>query len=221
MKTKIINLVGASGSGKTTIAKELDKLDNINVIQSYTTRPPREEGEWGHTFIEEYTISQRENNEFRFNFRRINSLGFLNIASSKDMIAYFNSYKSGHHYFATDDQVVRGKTNIYVVDPEGAKQVHRFYKDADVEVITIGIHEDRYKLINNLEKREGVSLKEVVSHLTVGDNRDYQELEEYKEYDKKVTERINKDKELFKVIKCDYMIKGSDNALEFIKEMIK
>ena len=216
MKTQIINLVGASGSGKTTIAKELDKLDNINVIQSYTTRPPREEGEWGHTFIEEYTISQRENNEFRFNFRRINSLGFLNIASSKDMIAYFNSYKSGHHYFATDDQVVRGKTNIYVVDPEGAKQVHRFYKDADVEVITIGIYEDENKLSLNLEKREGLDLKDII----LEDKYGWEKSDKYKEYQEKVTGRINKDKELFKVIKCDYMIKGSDNALEFIKEMI-
>ena len=48
---KIVCLMGASGSGKTTIAKELEK-EEYNVIQSYTTRPPRESGEWGHAFVD-------------------------------------------------------------------------------------------------------------------------------------------------------------------------
>jgi guanylate kinase len=78
---KIICLVGPSGSGKTTVARGLEK-EGYNIIQSYTTRKPRFEGEWGHTFIEEYKL-------------------LPGIGLPKDMIAYFNSYNSGHHYFAT------------------------------------------------------------------------------------------------------------------------
>ena len=43
-------LIGESGSGKDTIAKELSKLGYKQVI-SYTTRPPRYTGEDTHIFI--------------------------------------------------------------------------------------------------------------------------------------------------------------------------
>ena len=125
METKVINLVGASGSGKTSIARELEKQGH-NVIQSYTTRAARHEGEWGHTFIK---------GKLSDNGKDI--ISGSGIFSRSNMIAYFNSYNSGNHYFATDDQVVRTKTNIYIVDPEGAKMVHEFYEQEDVEVITI------------------------------------------------------------------------------------
>ena len=118
-----------------------------------------------------------------------------------DMIAYFNSYNSGHHYFATDEQAIRGKTNIYVVDPKGAEQVHDFYKNTNIEVITIGIYDDRDKLVDNVIERSGV--------LSGGITFD--------EFFRNVSHRIIRDEELFKIIKCDYMIKGSSNALEFIK----
>ena len=51
MRDKLILLVGASGSGKTTIAKELEQK-GFNVIHSYTTREPRKPNEWGHIFID-------------------------------------------------------------------------------------------------------------------------------------------------------------------------
>ena len=213
MKTRIINLVGASGTGKTYIAKKLSELDNINVIKSYTTRPPRHENEWGHMFIEEYTVHEVPRKDRVI----VNDITHTTLHRDGDMIAYFNSYNSRHHYFATDEQVVRGKTNIYVVDPEGAKQVHKFYEGTDVEVITIGIYEDKDKLSRNLEKREGLDLKDII----LEDKYGWEKSDKYKEYQEKVAGRINKDEDLFKIIKCDYMIKGSDNALEVIKEMMK
>ena len=44
-------IVVCSGSGKTAITEKLEELYNLKSIQSYTTRPPRYDGETGHTFI--------------------------------------------------------------------------------------------------------------------------------------------------------------------------
>ena len=111
-KTKVICLIGASGSGKTTLAVKLDEISSkYNVIQSYTTRPPREDGEWGHTFIGNPLELGYHNPLTLIEYKKDGS-----TKEYKDVIAYFNSYNSGHHYFATDEQVLRGKDNIYIVD---------------------------------------------------------------------------------------------------------
>ena len=47
----IFLIVGCSGSGKTTITEQLEMKYGLKSIQSYTTRPPRYDGEIGHTFI--------------------------------------------------------------------------------------------------------------------------------------------------------------------------
>ena len=51
MKNKIICIVGESGCGKTTLANYLEDEHGIKPIKSRTTRPPRKEGERGHTFV--------------------------------------------------------------------------------------------------------------------------------------------------------------------------
>lgn len=197
--TKVINLIGASGAGKTTIARELEKM-GYNIIHSYTTRKPREENEWGHIFIEEYTISKRNNNEFRFNFRRVNSLGFLNIASSKDMIAYEQLYD--HHYFATDEQIIRGKTNIYVVTPSGAEQVKEFYRDSDIEVINIYLAADKNNRIRRLLARDWDSDKDNTPPI------------------EKTNERIKRDQDIFKTVKADYTIDANRSVGDVLQSII-
>ena len=44
-------IVGRSGSGKTTIAEELERKYGLKSIQSYTTRPKRSDNETGHIFV--------------------------------------------------------------------------------------------------------------------------------------------------------------------------
>ena len=51
MNNTILLIVGASGTGKTTVANTLSKMFGMKQIQSYTTRPPRYEGEKGHIFV--------------------------------------------------------------------------------------------------------------------------------------------------------------------------
>lgn len=182
MKTIIVNTIGASGSGKTMLAKELDKLE-INVIQSYTSRDPRYDGEWGHTFLKGPYIWD---GEFLINPRSMSSF------KKSNMIAYFQGYSSGTHYFATDEQVIKGRSNIYIVDSKGAEQVHEYYKDdEDVKVVTIYLQTDEVERFTRME------LRGYENKLTLKDNII------------EVRSRIEKDRDLFQKVKCDYTIDGN------------
>ena len=126
----IICLVGESGSGKTTLAQSLEHDQIYNIIHSYTTRPPRTEGEWGHTF------KTFENEE--------EAQAYLHHARETDqLIAY--TYFGGHHYWAERHQY-RGKgTSIYIIDPEGVKLIRQQVKDAKIVIIYLNTYpETRY-----------------------------------------------------------------------------
>lgn len=108
---RIICLVGESGSGKTTIAKALyDK--GYNVIQSYTTREPRENDEWGHIFTDwgKYANTPKES-----------------------IIAY--TYYDSNHYWATTEQYIGKGDTIYIIEPVGIKNLQEVVKDTEVIVI--------------------------------------------------------------------------------------
>lgn len=170
---KIICLVGASGSGKTTLAKRLGKL-GYNIIHSYTTRKPRYEGEWGHIFIDHWLPVYSDNV-----FIGVENPNYDNqYIDIDDMIAYFNNYNKGEHYFATRRQY-RGKgTSIYVVDPSGVEEVKENVKDA--EVITI------YLMADN----------EVRKSRMIKDGRTEED----------ILDRLYKDLDIFATCKCDYVV---------------
>ena len=94
-------IVGCSGSGKTAITEKLEELYNLKSIQSYTTRPPRYNGETGHTFI--------SNKEFD---------------KLTDICAYTEF--AGNRYCATAEQVENN--DLYVIDPNGVDYFIKSYK---------------------------------------------------------------------------------------------
>lgn len=104
-------IIGASGSGKTTIANILEKRYGLKQIQSFTTRPKRSPDEVGHIFI---TYPE-----------------FLQL---KDICAYdrYNNYE----YCATKEQIENN--DVYVVNPAGVKQLKEKY-DGEKKIITIFI----------------------------------------------------------------------------------
>ena len=97
----IFLIVGCSGSGKTTITEQLAMKYGLKSIQSYTTRPPRYDGETGHTFI--------SNEEFD---KLVDICGYTEFA--------------GNRYCSTAEQVENN--DLYVIDPNGVDYFIKSYK---------------------------------------------------------------------------------------------
>ena len=97
----IFLIVGCSGSGKTTITEQLEHKYGLKSIQSYTTRPPRYDGETGHTFI--------SNEEFD---KLVDICGYTEFA--------------GNRYCSTAEQVENN--DLYVIDPNGIDYFIKSYK---------------------------------------------------------------------------------------------
>lgn len=101
-------LIGRSASGKTTIANILEEKYDYKSISSYTTRPPRYDGEEGHIFVDDATFDK---------------LGEL---------AGFVEY-NGYRYGTTMQQV--DEADIYVIDPIGAEYLLDKYTDRPICII--------------------------------------------------------------------------------------
>lgn len=93
MNKPLFLFVARSASGKTTVANMLEK-DGYKQIASYTTRPPRYEGEKEHIFISEEEYDKLEN-----------------IVAS--------TLYSGYRYCTTLEQIQNA--DIYVIDPDGVE----------------------------------------------------------------------------------------------------
>ena len=100
MSKPLILLVGKSGSGKTTIAKYLEDVYGLKMLESYTTRKPRYEGEKGHTFVDK-----------------------SDFQSMKNKVAH--TLFDGHDYWATQEQC--DASDVYVIDPDGIRSIKRNY----------------------------------------------------------------------------------------------
>lgn len=103
MSKPLFCILGASASGKSTLVQKLEIELNMKQIASYTTRPPRYEGEAGHTFVTE--------EEFQ---------------SLSDIVAY--NYYLDNHYGVTSQQIDDEAHDLYVVDQTGLNELKEKYK---------------------------------------------------------------------------------------------
>lgn len=101
--------VGKSASGKSTIVNIIEDKYDLKSVTSYTTRPPRHEGELGHVFISESEFDQ---------------LGEL---------AAYTLY-NGYRYGVTFDQIEECDT--YVIDVPGVKYLlERMHGNRPISII--------------------------------------------------------------------------------------
>ncbi|MGR6760345.1 AAA family ATPase [Paenibacillus sp. T2-29] len=123
---KVFLLMGYSGSGKTEVAKALEGR-GYNILQSYTTRQPRHESEWGHIFT---TVEN-----------------FEQLDMENRIVAH--SYFDNNHYFSTKEQLL--ETDVYVIDPDGIKDLKK--RVLDIEFVTIYLKVDKQTRYKRMIKR--------------------------------------------------------------------
>jgi len=117
-------IAGPSGSGKTTIAEELKKRYGMKVLESYTTRAPRYEGETGHIFVTSEKFHEME------------------------MCAY--TVFDGNEYGVTPDLIE--KNDIYIIDIAGVDYLREHYTGSK-GLKVIGLITSRTILQERMEQR--------------------------------------------------------------------
>lgn len=101
-----IVLVGQTASGKTAIAKELEKLGYERVV-TCTTRPPRP----GEIDGEEYNFINKAD------FEILQKTGYFAECSAYNMVC-------GTHYWGSPIQAyLRNSKQVIVLNPEGVEQI--------------------------------------------------------------------------------------------------
>ena len=147
-------IIAPSGAGKTAITNILEENYGLKSIQSYTTRPPRYEGETGHTFI--------TNEEFD---------------KLTDILAYTEF--CGNRYCATAEQV--NENDLYVIDPKGVEYLKSHYSGTKtVKVIFINSEVSaRYERMVARAKSGGASHEEAVDSALKRISNDAHEFYDY------------------------------------------
>lgn len=118
-------VIGPSGSGKTTVVEALSRDHGLVSVESYTTRPPRYSGESGHIFVTDEAFDK---------------LGEL---------CAFVEY-NGYRYGVTTD--ILEKSDLYVIDPEGARYLQEHYR-GDKVIYNIWLEANPKKLYQRMLDR--------------------------------------------------------------------
>lgn len=137
--------IGKSASGKTTIANMLEEREGMKQVQSYTTRPPRFEGEVGHRFITDDECNNLE-----------------------DIVA--STLYNGYWYCATLDQI--NEADIYVIDITGAKELLRNRDKIERDIHIIYFDVSVYERIKRMQKRCSTDAQ-IISRLLYDESFDW------------------------------------------------
>ncbi len=110
---KILLICGASGTGKSSIAAELSKNSQYNLIKSYTDRPMRGQ-EFDHIFLDKQHMME---------------------LLQEDLVAMTEI--EGNTYCARFNQFTEDKINVYVVDVKGINDVICSFPEAEIMTVLI------------------------------------------------------------------------------------
>lgn len=154
---KIMVLLGASATGKDTVAKHISEKYNIPMAISYTTRPMRSNETQG---VEYYFISDGEMHE-----------KFKNGEVIEHTSYYIQSEDVSYTYANVVEEFEKGDYVLTILNPHGLYQFNKSqYKD---NLVSIMLNCDaRVRLIRSLNRDENVNVKEVLDRM-VRDELDF------------------------------------------------
>ena len=178
----LIVICGKSGSGKTTIAKELMKHGYEKLVTD-TSRPMRD-GE-----VEGIDYNFKTYDEFQ----KLKQEGKYAESVSYQTIGGEWCYGSKKEFYENSD-----KNRTIILNPLGLKQVIKSVKNKSYKSFYLDLDEDL--LLERLSKR-GDNHKEVMRRLK-SDNEDFKDIELYTDYQIKVTKADTVDDVVEKVLKC-------------------
>lgn len=143
MTKPLFLFVGRSASGKTTIANILEEKHEYKQVSSYTTRPPRYDGEVGHIFV---------------NKQEFDNLG--------ELAAYtlYNDNEYGTTFKQLDE------CDIYVIDVPGIETL--LQKNIDRPIVIIYFDTTVYTRINRMMDR-GDSDMAIIARLLQDEQYDW------------------------------------------------
>ena len=128
-------ILGASGSGKTTMCEGLEKALGLRQIPSYTTRPPRYENEPGHIFIND------------------RQYGKLKVIVAENIT-------TGYKYCITQGQINNQRYDLYVVDLTGLKVLKKNYHGGR-PIVTIWLETPLRQRYDRLKARYLKHIKDI------------------------------------------------------------
>ena len=114
----VVVLLGASGSGKSTIENELSVHHGFEKIVSYTTRQPRENEENGrdYYFIDNDTFEE---------------------ILSRDLFAEYDEYSQNRLYGTLKSDYIDGENKVAVLTPNGLRQLKKNCHNEDIFTVLV------------------------------------------------------------------------------------
>lgn len=134
---KLLTLTGPSCSGKTTLLNELVANHGFKALVSHTSRPPRQ----GEIEGKDYFFVSNEK------FEDIKMAGKLmeNIE--------FNGYKYGVSANEVANATLENKNSVLIVEPQGLKQISKYAKLNNIELVRVYINGNLIDLISRYLQR--------------------------------------------------------------------
>lgn len=139
---KVVALVGPSGCGKTTIANQLVKSGNFELVRSYTTRPKRNDKDQYHFLTKDAFLKKKEN-------------AFFFETSCYNDQYYGTSMEDLHEI------IMREKKALLILDINGAIAMKRTFGDQCTNVF---VKREKAYCIQSVLKRR-LSIEETTRRL--------------------------------------------------------
>lgn len=160
----LVVLVGPICSGKTTVAKYLEKTKRFQRVITYTTRPPRK-GEVNG--VDYHFISEKE---------------FERMIENNELLEYME-YNAvfGHCYYgsAVKEEDLEGR-KVIVLNPDGATALRNKIPSKDIFIVYLDVPE--YKCLTRAKER-GDDIAEVTRRLKDDEIHSFQKFRENRVHD--------------------------------------